>query len=178
MSMKGFTKAAIAVLFLSAYLCLQLFSHPVSAQQQLSPEGIEFFEKKIRPVLESNCYGCHSANSKRLQGGLRLDTRDGILNGGNSGQPSITAGDPENSLLINAIRYKDSKLQMPPTGQLSAEQIKDFEAWVKMGAPDPRWQNASGKPPTSNLEEARNFWAFQRHSTPHDQKGQDHGGQR
>jgi len=163
MSMKGFTKAAIAVLFLSAYLCLQLFSHPVSAQQQLSPEGIEFFEKKIRPVLESNCYGCHSANSKRLQGGLRLDTRDGILKGGNSGQPSITAGDPENSLLINVIRYKDSKLQMPPTGQLSAEQIKDFEAWVKMGAPDPRWQSAAGQPlaQAANLDEARKFWSFQ-----------------
>src|SRR4030095_7723692 len=108
--MKGFIKAAIAVLFLSIALGLQFLSNPVSAQQQNSAEGVEFFEKKIRPVLESNCYGCHSANSKRLQGGFRLDSREGMLKGGNSGQPSIIPGDPDNSPLIKAIRYNDSKM--------------------------------------------------------------------
>ena len=166
--MKGFTKTAIAVVFLGTFLGLDLFSHRVSAQQQLSPESVEFFEKKIRPVLESNCYGCHSANSKRLQGGLQLDTREGMLKGGNSGQPSITPGDPDSSLLIRAIRYNDSKLQMPPTGQLSAEQIKDLEAWVKMGAPDPRWQSATSQPLAAayNFDEARKFWSFQPISNP------------
>ena len=116
--MKASTKIAAAVLFTGAYLfCLLFSSRSVSAQQQPSREGIEFFEKKIRPVLESNCYVCHSASSKRLQGGLRLDSREGMLKGGNSGQPSIKPGDPDASLLIRAIRFTDSKLQMPPTGQ-------------------------------------------------------------
>jgi hypothetical protein len=164
--MKGFIKTAIAVLFLGTYVGLQFFAREVSAnrqQPQLSPEGIEFFEKKIRPVLESNCYGCHSAKSKKLQAGLRLDSREGMLKGGNSGQPSIKPGDPDGSLLINAIRYNDAKLQMPPTGQLPAEQVRDFEAWVKMGAPDPRWEAASTQPlsPANSLDEARKFWSFQ-----------------
>jgi hypothetical protein len=166
--MKAFTKIAAAALFIGSYLlCLQLSTRPVSAQQQPSPEGIEFFEKKIRPVLESNCYMCHSALSKRLQGGLLLDSREGMLKGGNSGRPSIRPGDPDGSLLITAIRYNDPKLQMPPTGQLSAEQAKDFEEWVKMGAPDPRAPTAasvSSQP--YNIDEARKFWSFQPVTNP------------
>ena len=102
-----------------------------------SRADVEFFEKKIRPVLASNCYGCHSAQSRKPQGGLLLDSREGLLQGGGRG-PAIVPGDPEKSLLIKAIRYTDEKLQMPPAGQLSPEQIADFEAWVKIGAPDPR----------------------------------------
>jgi Protein of unknown function (DUF1553)/Protein of unknown function (DUF1549)/Planctomycete cytochrome C len=169
--MKGLLKIAIAILFLGAYLGLQFFSPPVIANQQQpqpSSEAFQFFEKKIRPVLESNCYGCHSAMSKKLQGGLRLDSREGMLKGGNSGQPSIKAGDPDSSILINAIRYNDSKLQMPPAGQLPAEQIRDFETWVKLGAPDPRWETASTPPlsPANNLGEARKFWSFQPIASP------------
>lgn len=163
--MKAFSKIAAAVLFTGSYLlCLQLSPRPVSAQQQQpSREGVEFFEKKIRPVLESNCYVCHSANSKRLQGGLLLDSREGMLKGGNSGQPAIKPGDPDSSLLIKAIRYRDPKLQMPPTGQLPAEQAKDFEAWVKMGGPDPRGQTTSAQVSSQsyNFDEARTFWSFQ-----------------
>jgi hypothetical protein len=160
--MKAFTRIAAALLFIGSYLlCLQLSTRPVSAQQP-SLEGIEFFEKKIRPVLESNCYMCHSAHSKRLQGGLLLDSREGTLKGGNSGQPAIRPGDPDSSLLIKAIRYGDSKLQMPPAGQLAPAQVKDFEAWVKMGAPDPREQNASALSwQPYDLDEARKFWSFQ-----------------
>jgi len=162
--MKALVKTAAAFLFIGSYLlCLQLSTRPVSAQQQPSREGIEFFEKKIRPVLESNCYRCHSANSKKLQGGLLLDSRDGMLKGGNSGHPAIIPGDPDSSLLIKAIRYSDSKLQMPPMGQLPAEQVKDFEAWVKMGAPDPRTENPSDRAAWQpyDLEGARKFWSFQ-----------------
>lgn len=160
--MKAFTRIAAALLFVgSCLLCLQLSTRPVSAQQP-SPEGVEFFEKKIRPVLESNCYMCHSAHSKRLQGGLLLDSREGTLKGGNSGQPAIRPGDPDSSLLIRAIHYGDSKLQMPPAGQLPPAQVKDFEAWVKMGAPDPREQNASALSwQPYDLNEARKFWSFQ-----------------
>ena len=82
-----------------------------SRQQTPSPEGLEFFEKKIRPLLAANCYACHSEKSKKPQGGLRLDSVDAILKGGASG-PAIAPGDPDKSLLIAAIRQTDSKLQM------------------------------------------------------------------
>ena len=119
---------------------------------------VEFFEKKIRPVLASNCYGCHSAQSRKPQGGLLLDSREGLLQGGGRG-PAIVPGDPEKSLLIKAIRYTDEKLQMPPAGQLSAEQIADFEAWVKIGAPDPRVTSPAANWQPSDA--ARRFWSFE-----------------
>src|SRR5438309_1092463 len=98
----------------------------------------EFFEKKIRPLLVENCYKCHSHESEKLKGGLFLDSRDGVLKGGETG-PAIVPGDPEKSLLIKAVRYTDKDLQMPPKGKkLPEEDIASLVAWVKMGAPDPR----------------------------------------
>ena len=162
--MKAYIKIAATFLFLGcSLLCLQLSTRTVSAQQEPSREGVEFFEKKIRPVLESSCYLCHSTSSKRVQGGLLLDSREGMLKGGTSGQSAIIPGDPANSPLIKAIRYSDAKLQMPPGGQLSAEQIKDFETWVKMGAPDPRGRTAPAQAAWQpyDLDAARKFWSFQ-----------------
>ena len=128
-------------------------------------ERIDFFETKIRPVLATHCYKCHSAQAakaQKLKGGLRLDFREGWERGGESG-PVLVPGDPEASLLIGAIRYTDADLQMPPDGKLPASVIADFEAWVKMGAPDPRDEAAADKPARAaiDLEEARKFWAFQ-----------------
>src|SRR3954469_12515026 len=100
-------------------------------------DDAEFFEKKIRPLLVENCYECHSAKSEELKGGLRLDTREGVLKGGETGA-IIVGNDPEKSLIIQAVRYKNEKLQMPPDGKLSDAQIADLETWVRMGAPDPR----------------------------------------
>jgi hypothetical protein len=128
-----------------------------------TPEQTEFFEKKIRPVLVEKCHLCHSAQSATPMGGLRLDTASGLLKGGETG-PALVPGDPETSLLIKAISYKDLKLKMPPTGKLSDAVIADFIAWVRMGAPDSRTSTSSS---TANYEkkgidfaEARNFWAF------------------
>ena len=121
-------------------------TRPVSGRMQApepSREGVEFFEKKIRPILTDNCLGCHSAKSKRPAGGLLLDSREGVLRGGASGQPAVIPGDPEKSLLLKAVRYTDAKLQMPPTGRLTDEQIRDLENWIRMGAPDPRLTVAS-----------------------------------
>jgi len=122
--------------------------------------GIEFFEKKVRPVLADTCYECHSATAKKIKGGLVLDTREGMLKGGDSGA-SIVPGDPEKSLLIKAVRYTDENLQMPPKNKkLSAAQLADLEAWVKMGAPDPRTNGA--KVATAVVTEAaRKHWAYQ-----------------
>ncbi len=130
--------------------------------QEPSREGLEFFEKKIRPALAENCYACHSEKSKKPQGGLLLDSIEAMLKGGSSGQPAIVPGDPEKSLLIKAIRHTDAKLQMPMGAKLPDQVIKDFEAWVKMGAPAPRSSFAvASNQPAYNFDEAKKFWSFQ-----------------
>jgi len=124
----------------------------------LDAAGVEMFEKHIRPIFVENCYKCHSAEAEKVKGGLLLDTREGILKGGETG-PAIVPGNPEKSLLIKAVRYTDENLQMPPKNKkLSSEQIADLEAWVKMGAPDPR--TASQVSSRKTLDPSRH-WAFQ-----------------
>ena len=125
--------------------------------------GLEFFEKHVRPVLIESCYSCHSAGAEKVKGGLLLDTRDGLLKGGDSG-PALLPGDPEKSLLIKAIRYASDDLQMPPKGKrLPAPEVEDLVAWVKMGAPDPRTGAALAVPSPSA---SRQHWAFQRVEEP------------
>ncbi len=102
-----------------------------------SAEEVEFFERKVRPVLAGRCYECHSARAGKSRGGLLLDSREGLLRGGDSG-PAVVPGDPERSPLIRAVRRTDPKLQMPPKEALPAGQVADLVAWVKAGAPDPR----------------------------------------
>ncbi len=150
---------ARAVFFMTG-LMVALMS-TVSSHAADSPEGIEFFEKKIRPILADNCYTCHSLNTKKLRGGLLLDSREGLRKGGTSGA-AIEPGDPDKSLLIKAVRYTDEKLQMPPKGKkLAAEKIADLEAWVKMGAPDPRESKVPLGNVTAIAEKAKTHWAFQ-----------------
>jgi hypothetical protein len=128
-------------------------------QAQDSPDGIAFFEKKIRPILVQQCYECHSAAAKKTKGSLALDTRDGLRKGGGSGSP-IVPGDPEKSLLIKAVRHVDDDMKMPPKQKLSDAEIADLTTWVKMGAPDPRTA-ATAAARGMTLEEGRAFWSFQ-----------------
>src|SRR5438046_2793641 len=94
----------------------------------------DFFEKKIRPVLVENCYECHSASSKKLKGGLRLDGRAEVLRGGGC-WPAICPRKPSESPLINAIGQRDEEKAMPPKKPKLADSIiADFETWVKAGA--------------------------------------------
>src|SRR5215468_10581717 len=156
---KIFITLAVGGIFLAAS---QRQARTATQPQAPSREGLEFFEKKIRPALTENCYACHSEKSKRPQGGLLLDSIEAMLKGGASGQPAIVPGDPEKSLLIKAIRQTDAKLQMPMGGKLPDQVIKDFEDWVKMGAPAPRaTSNVASNQPAYNFEEARKFWSFQ-----------------
>ncbi|HIL24728.1 MAG TPA: hypothetical protein EYG19_04945, partial [Verrucomicrobia bacterium] len=99
--------------------------------------GLAFFEKKIRPVLVEHCYKCHSASSEKVKGGLLLDTREGIRKGGESGH-AVVPKNLDESLLIEAIRYGDEDLEMPPKEKLPASVIADFEKWIRDGAVDPR----------------------------------------
>src|SRR5262245_51875717 len=94
-------------------LVLAAPSHAL-AEPSSDPAGVEFFESKIRPLLSENCYKCHSAGAEKLKGSLHLDTRAGILKGGESGTPVVTPKDPEASPLIVAVRYEEESLQMPP----------------------------------------------------------------
>lgn len=129
-------------------------------------DQLEFFEKKIRPVLAQECYECHSTQTKS-KGGLTLDTRAGWQEGGNTG-PVIVPGDVQNSLLLQSIRHEDPELKMPKAGaKLDAATLRDFEAWVKMGAPDPRdkaptpQQLAADTAWPQILERRKSWWSFQ-----------------
>ena len=122
-----------------------------------SPTEFDFFERRIRPVLAQNCYECHSAQSKSLKAGLRVDTREGLRLGGKSGEPAIVPGDAEKSLLLKAIRHTSADLQMPPKKKLSLQQVADFEQWVRSGAPDPREEKTSV---VSGQRSAKTHWAF------------------
>jgi len=128
-----------------------------------SGDAEDFFEKRIRPVLVERCYQCHSAQAKKLKGGLRLDTRDRVLQGGDSG-PAIVPEKPAESLLIRAIRYKDDHLQMPPKEKLPDHVVADFEEWIRIGAPDPRRSDSSAQAQSRggvNFAEGRKFWSIQ-----------------
>lgn len=120
----------------------------------------DFFEKQVRPVLVSRCYECHSTE-KKIKGGLALDTREATLKGGDTG-PALVAGDPEKSLLIEAVRYANHDLQMPPKKRLSDAEVRVLEAWIKMGAPDPRTGlvAAAKGPRVIDIGEGRKFWSF------------------
>ena len=95
----------------------------------------KFFAEKILPALKKHCYECHSSKAKKVESGLKLDTRAGVLRGGEMG-PVIVPGKPEESPLLSALRYE--KLEMPPSAKLPSEIADDFEEWIRRGAPDPR----------------------------------------
>lgn len=121
---------------------------------------LDHFEKKIRPVLVAHCYECHSAaavKSGKLKGGLLLDTRAGLLAGGESG-PAILPGKPGESALLAALRFE--ALEMPPDGKLSDSIIADFEQWIADGALDPRAGEAIATKKEINFDEARKHWSF------------------
>src|SRR5688500_6319903 len=154
MGLSAFTFAGSTAAWALA-LAVGLLSSTASAS---SPEsaGVEFFEKHVRPVFVEHCHQCHSAEAEKVKGGLLLDTKDALLKGGDSG-PALVPGDPDKSLLIKAIRYGDENLQMPPKGKkLTAEQIAHLEAWVKMGAPDPRVAKAK----IADTKKPSEHWAF------------------
>ena len=143
------------------FLVLALSVLPLATLNAVEPttDQLAFFEKTIRPILVEQCYECHSAETKQ-KGGLVLDTRAGVLKGGDTGQ-ILVAGDPAKSLLITAVNWMNKDLQMPPKKQLGKEQIADLEAWVKMGMPDPREGAAPvAKKRGMSLEEGRKFWSL------------------
>ena len=123
--------------------------------------GLDFFERKIRPLLAEHCYKCHSKEAKKLKANLRLDTRSGWETGGDSG-PAIVPGSPETSLFLRAVGYEDEALQMPPKYRLKKQELSDLRQWIKVGAPDPREAQGAdgGDKDKIDIIEGRKFWAF------------------
>ena len=124
---------------------------------------LRFYESKVRPLLIAQCGKCHGADKQ--EGQLRLDTPEGLARGGMSG-PVVVAGQPERSLLISAVGYKDEALQMPPDAKLPTTQIADLVEWVKQGAAFPGSDNTAAPKPlkaidSKQIELGRTFWAFQ-----------------
>ncbi|MEK6257263.1 MAG: PSD1 and planctomycete cytochrome C domain-containing protein [Planctomycetota bacterium] len=154
-------RGLIANLIVTISACLVVLAASIPAARA-DDAGIDFFEKKIRPLLVEHCDECHSTNSKKLGGNLLLDSRSGVRKGGDSGA-AVEPGQPDKSLLIKAIRYTDDSVKMPPKGRLPAAAIADLEAWVKLGAPDPR-----DKPPAAKvaasweevLRTRRDWWSL------------------
>jgi hypothetical protein len=120
---------------------------------------LDFFEAKIRPVLIEHCYSCHAADAKIIRGGLLLDSRDGLLEGGDSG-PALVQGEAEKSLLLSALKHE--ALEMPPDRKLPDAVIADFEQWISRGAVDPRDRGNAEAPRGVDFEAAKSHWAFQR----------------
>ncbi len=135
-----------------------------SASERASEEQLAFFEKRIRPVLVEKCYSCHASDAKEIHGQLLVDSRQAIRNGGASG-PAVVPGKVEESLLIKAIRYRDSELQMPPEEQLSPGVVQDFEAWIASGAADPRTSATQYAGRKIDWDSARSFWSLKPLST-------------
>ncbi len=139
---------------------------PAAPELQFAAEDLDFFEKKIRPVLVEQCYQCHSAAAEqagKLKGGLRLDSRAALLRGGESG-PAIAPGNADESLLLDALRYE--AFQMPPRGRLPAAVVADFKTWVERGAADPRTEVAAPARRGIDLEAGRRHWSYRPLSKP------------
>jgi hypothetical protein len=123
--------------------------------------AVDFFEKKVRPILVDNCYNCHSADTNS-QGGLRVDDRNGLINGGKRG-PAVVPGRPDKSLLLRAVRQVDPKFSMPPKKRLTDQQVADLTKWIEDGAAWPRVRVPStlGKPNAKYDELRKKHWAWQ-----------------
>jgi hypothetical protein len=137
---------------------------PMTVWAQPNPKdeaALDFFERKVRPVLVNNCYNCHSANTNS-KGGLRVDDRNGLLVGGGRG-PAVVPGQPEKSLLMQAVRHTHAKLKMPPEKHLADEEIGDLAKWIRDGAawPQPRVPASIGRPNAKYEKLRKEHWAWQ-----------------
>ena len=146
-------RGLLSVVFSIAMACSFSLAYQQSSE--------EFFEARVRPVLVKNCFSCHTSAP---MGGLRLDSGESLLKGGDSG-PAIVAGNPDKSLLIQVIRHSHERLKMPfGRDKLKNEEIADLAAWVKSGAAWPE-TTAPAAASTRNGEyvitpEQRAFWSF------------------
>jgi len=154
------TNYAMRTLTLFAFVCLTatVLQTVQAKEAEFSKAQLTFFEEEVRPLLANRCIKCHGESKQ--EGELRLDTYDALLKGGESGE-AIIPGEPESSLLIEAIQYES--LEMPPSRQLNEKEIATLTRWIKLGAP---WPGLDGdrppiKPSSKITAEDRALWCFQ-----------------
>src|SRR5215207_7027136 len=135
-------------------LLLAALALPGSARAA-DPAALEFFEKSVRPVLVEKCLACHAEKAK---GGLRLDTRDAVLKGGERGA-GVVPGKPKEGLLLKALEHTDEDFKMPPSGKLPDREIAALTKWIELGAPWPEKLTLAS--PNAIDKAAAKHWAFQ-----------------
>lgn len=162
--------STVHVVFLACFSTISialLRADDGQADSEISDVDIEFFEKRIRPILVERCYECHSGNQR--SGGLSLESREQIVQGGDSG-PALAVDPGRESLLLQAVDYGIADLQMPPSGKLPDSDLVALREWVARGAPDPRLppKNDNASVPLSgmSLQQGLEFWAFRPVTTP------------
>lgn len=137
---------------------LLAWTEPAGAAPSVPAQGVEYFEKHVRPILVAHCQSCHGP--RRQQGGLRLDSRTSFLKGSDTG-PMVVAGKPEQSLLLRVLRY-DGETRMPPRGKLPDNVLAALTEWVRMGAPWPEDAGMGATSITPPIADARQrHWSFQ-----------------
>ena len=144
----------------SSFLASFLISNAV-----LATEGIQFFEDQIKPIFEDNCTKCHG--EKKQKGGLRLDTVEGILAGGETDK-LFTAGQPGSSFIIDAVKRVDEDMAMPPKNALPQKEIELLTTWIRMGAPMPKPKGKVQLKSEFNWDELTQFWSFKKPIKPKD----------
>ncbi len=153
--------------FCIALLCLSACRSVVAEDMAPTPEQLEFFEAKVRPLLIEHCFECHSNGAKKLRGGLKLDSRAALLKGGDSG-PAIVVGKPDESALIQSVRWQS--FEMPPSRKLREDQIAVLSKWIQIGAPWPSdRETTEAAPKVYDWKQIRaSHWAWQpvRRSAP------------
>jgi mono/diheme cytochrome c family protein len=138
---------------------LNLFLALFSVSAAAAGPAEDFFESKVRPVLVKNCYSCHTQTKLA---GLGMNSRDDLLKGGKSG-PALKPGDPDGSLLLQAVNGTHARLKMPPSGKLTDAEVSDLAAWIRDGAVWPEYKSTA-KPATSAYSitpQQRSWWSFQ-----------------
>lgn len=153
MRSRGPNLRAITLLFVWV-LCRCLVSATAA-----ETDDLDFFERKVRPVLVEHCYECHSADAKSLKGGLRVDSRATLLTGGDT-RPAIVPNKAADSLLVEAIRYGNQALQMPPKHRLSEAVIADLEFWINRGAVFPGSESPVAERKPDSAAAPSSHWAF------------------
>src|SRR4051812_39605114 len=162
--MASFGRITALVVFASAAVSGS-WARAADAPPAFPKEALDFFETKVRPVFLDRCYNCHDGSgANAIKGSFTLDTREGLLRGGESGKPAVVPGKPDESPLIKAVKWTDAKFRMPPKAEhrLTPEQVADLEKWVQLGAPDPR----TGPVLATPAAKAKTHWAFQKPKEP------------
>ncbi len=140
-------------LAISSALIFTLLLSPLQSTIQAEDSPGDFFEKSVRPVLVKRCLKCHG---EKQSGGLRLDSRAGLMKGGESG-PAVVPGKPAASLLITAVN-REGGYEMPPDEKLAAAEVRILKEWIKLGAP---WPESKILKPAQSADKAKSHWAFQ-----------------